>query len=93
MCDWADEFQIDFYNMLLNDPKQDRCHPPVLEPYMGEAREVMLHLRDNTQRKFLVLLAMCLGLPEQELLDTHKPGSSKTEYYRYVRILISSRLV
>ncbi|KAK9776848.1 putative Fe2OG dioxygenase domain-containing protein [Seiridium cardinale] len=26
---------------------------------------------------------MCLELPEQDLRDSHKPGSSKTVYYRY----------
>lgn len=70
--------------MLLNDPKSDRPHPSHLDPYMNETRKVMLHLRDNIQKKFLILLAMCLDVPEQDLLDTHKPGSSKTEYYRYV---------
>lgn len=51
---------------------------------MEDTRKVMLHLRDNVQRKLLVLLAMCLGIPEQDLLDSHKPGASKSEYYRYV---------
>ncbi|KAI0126255.1 hypothetical protein BJ170DRAFT_726185 [Xylariales sp. AK1849] len=76
--------EIDFYNMLLNDPKSDRKHPPYLTPHMEETRKAMLHLRDNIQRKLLILLAMCLELPEQDLLDSHKPGSSKTEYYRYM---------
>ncbi|KAI1370865.1 hypothetical protein F4677DRAFT_450939 [Hypoxylon crocopeplum] len=76
--------EIDFYNMLYNDPKSDRKHPPLLESWMGETRKVMLHLRDDVQKKLLILLAMCLEIPERELLETHKPGSSKTEYYRYM---------
>lgn len=70
--------------MLYNDPKSDRKHPPMLGPWMGETRKVMLHLRDAVLKKLLILLAMCLELPEQDLLETHKPGLSKTEYYRYV---------
>jgi hypothetical protein len=72
--------------MLLNDPKKDREHPELLAPYFHETRKVMLHLRDNIQRKFLVLLSMCLELPEEDLLETHKPGLSKAEYYRYVSV-------
>ncbi|RDW84618.1 putative clavaminate synthase-like protein [Coleophoma cylindrospora] len=75
--------EIDFYNMLLNGSKE-RIHPPHLNPYMEETRKVMLHVRDDIQRKLLILLAMCLEMPEEELLATHKPGLSSSEYYRYM---------
>ncbi|KAH8599086.1 gibberellin 2-oxidase [Bisporella sp. PMI_857] len=76
--------EIDFYNMLLNDPKKERAHPPHLAPYLNETKKVMLYLRNTIQRKLLVLLAMCLEIPEDELLATHQPGASSSEYYRYM---------
>lgn len=76
--------QIDFYNMLYSDHKADRKHPPHLEPYLEETRKVMLHVRDDIQRKLFVLLAMCLEMPAEKLIATHAPGQSSTEYYRYV---------
>lgn len=74
--------------MLLNDPKKGRAHPPHLAPYMEETRKVMLHVRDEIQRKFFVLLAMCLQIPEDDMLATHVPGESSFEYYRYVRVCL-----
>lgn len=76
--------QIDFYNMLLSDPKVDRKHPPHLVPHYAETQKVMLYIRDVIQRKFLILLAMALEIPEEALLRTHEPGQSSSEYYRYV---------
>ncbi|ETS84126.1 hypothetical protein PFICI_02151 [Pestalotiopsis fici W106-1] len=76
--------EIDFYNMLLNDPKADRKHPAHLIHHFAETQKVMLHIRDDIQRKFLVLLAMCLEIPEQEMLQTHRAGQSSSEYYRYM---------
>lgn len=79
--------KIDFYNMLLTDPKRDRNHPPHLQSYMEDTRQVMFHVRDVIQRKMLVLLAMCLEIPEDQMLATHAPGKSSSEYYRYVSLL------
>lgn len=70
--------------MLLNDQAKDRKHPPHLQPYMDETRKVMLYVRDVVQKKLLILLAMCLELSEDDLLATHIPGKSSSEYYRYV---------
>lgn len=76
--------QVDFYNMLLNDRMPDRQVPPILKPYMLETRSIMHHIRDVVQRKLLILLAMSLEVPEDELLATHLPGACSSEYYRYV---------
>ncbi|KAJ9151371.1 Clavaminate synthase-like protein [Pleurostoma richardsiae] len=76
--------EIDFYNMLLTDPVKGRKHPPHLQPYMEETRQVMLHVRDVVQRKLFVLLAMCLEIPEDEMFASHAPGKSSSEYYRYM---------
>ncbi|VUC26108.1 unnamed protein product [Clonostachys rosea] len=76
--------QIDFYNMLYQDTKADRQHPPHLIPYLDETRKVMLHVRDDIQRKLFILLAMCLEMPVDHLMATHAPGQSSSEYYRYM---------
>lgn len=70
--------------MLLNDKVPDREVPPVLKPYMPEARRIMDHIRGVVLHKLLILLAMSLELPENEVLDSHKPGLCESEYYRYV---------
>ena len=77
--------------MLLQDPKQDRKHPPHLAPYMEDTRKVMLQVRDEIQRKLLILLAMALEIPEEKMLASHKPGLSSSEYYRYVRLQITGQ--
>lgn len=77
-------FKIDFYNMLYQDSKADRKHPPHLVPYLDEIREVMLRVRDDIQKKLFILLAMCLEMPVDELIATHAPGQSSSECYRYV---------
>ncbi|CAH0019618.1 unnamed protein product [Clonostachys rhizophaga] len=76
--------KIDFYNMLYQDSKADRKHPPHLIPYLDEIRKVMLHIRENIQKKLFILLAMCLEMPVDELMATHAPGQSSSEYYRYM---------
>ncbi|KAI0149270.1 hypothetical protein BJ166DRAFT_628841 [Pestalotiopsis sp. NC0098] len=76
--------EIDFYNMLLSDPKADRKHPPHLVAHYAETQRVMLYIRDVIQRKLLILLARSLELPEETLLETHIPGQSSSEYYRYM---------
>ncbi|CAG9990048.1 unnamed protein product [Clonostachys byssicola] len=76
--------EIDFYNMLYQDGKTDRKHPPHLVPYLDEIRKVMLHVRDDIQKKLFILLAICLEIPVDELMATHAPGQSSSEYYRYM---------
>ncbi|CAH0054447.1 unnamed protein product [Clonostachys solani] len=76
--------KIDFYNMLYQDSKADRKHPPHLVPYLDEIRKVMLHVRDDTQKKLFILLAMCLEMPADELIATHAPGQSSSECCRYM---------
>lgn len=74
--------------MLYQDSNVDRKHPPHLMPYREKITEVMLHIRDDVQRKLFTLLAMSLEMPTEKLLATHAPGQSSTEYYRYVRSLL-----
>lgn len=53
----------------------------------------MYHVRDVVQHKLLVLLAMSLEVPEENLLETHKRGACSTEYYRFVRRIPSHSIV
>lgn len=70
--------------MLLNDKVPDRAIPPVLKPYMPEARRIMDHVQSVVLHKLLILLAMSLELPEEEVLASHRIGDCESEYYRYV---------
>ena len=70
--------------MLLTDPKKERKHPPHLQSYMEDTRKVIFHVRGVIQKKMLVLLAMCLEISEDQMLETHASGKSSSEYYRYV---------
>lgn len=51
---------------------------------MDSTRKVMLQVRDDIQNKLFTLLAMCLEIPVSDLLATHAPGKSSSEYYRYM---------
>jgi hypothetical protein len=74
--------KIDHYNMLLHD--LSRPHPQLLRPFMGEAKKVIEILHDDIHRKLIVLVAAILEVPEEVILDLHRPGGSTTNYYRYV---------
>ncbi|KAI1484926.1 gibberellin 2-oxidase [Biscogniauxia mediterranea] len=75
--------QLDHYNILVHDPK-DRPHPEIMRPYLKETQEVMQYIRTNILKKLLILMAMILEVPEEQVLATHAPGGSKTEYIRYM---------
>ncbi|KAL4965119.1 uncharacterized protein BDV14DRAFT_200107 [Aspergillus stella-maris] len=74
--------EIDHYNILLHD--LNRPHPQLLRPFMNEAKRVIEILHDDIHRKLLILVAMILEVPEEVILDMHRPGGSTTNYYRYM---------
>ncbi|KAL4874221.1 hypothetical protein BJY04DRAFT_225271 [Aspergillus karnatakaensis] len=74
--------EIDHYNILLHDLA--RPHPPLLRPFMNEVEQVIKILHDDIHRKLLILVAMVLEVPEEVILDMHRPGGSTTNYYRYM---------
>jgi hypothetical protein len=51
---------------------------------MGEVEKVIEIIHDDIHRKLLVLVAAILEVPEEAILDLHRPGGSTTNYYRYV---------
>jgi hypothetical protein len=69
--------------MLLHD-LSSRPIPPLLVPYMEETKKVINILHNEIHRRLLVLFAMVLEVPEEAILDMHRPGGSTTNYYRYV---------
>lgn len=70
--------------MLLHD-FETRPHPEILSPFKKEIRSLMHNLNDDIHRKLLILVAMVLEVPEQLVLNMHRPGGSTTNYFRYVR--------
>lgn len=69
--------------MLLHD-FETRPHPQIISPFKEEMRHLMQTLNDDIHRKLLILVAMVLEVPEQLVLDMHRPGGSTTNYFRYV---------
>lgn len=51
---------------------------------MGEVKKVIEVLHDDIHRKLLILVSAILEVPEELILDLHRPGASTTNYYRYV---------
>lgn len=74
---------LDHYNILTYDPK-GHDHPEILRPHMDEVREVINRIRERILRKLLVLMAMILEVPEEQVLATHALGVESTEYLRYM---------
>ncbi|KAF5523359.1 hypothetical protein CGCA056_v004159 [Colletotrichum aenigma] len=75
--------EVDHYNMLLHD-FETRPHPQIISPFKEEMRHLMQTLNDDIHRKLLILVAMVLEVPEQLVLDMHRPGGSTTNYFRYM---------
>ncbi|KAF4813097.1 Gibberellin 20 oxidase 5 [Colletotrichum siamense] len=75
--------EVDHYNMLLHD-FETRPHPQIISPFKEEIRHLMQTLNDDIHRKLLILVAMVLQVPEQLVLDMHRPGGSTTNYFRYM---------
>ncbi|KAJ0353787.1 hypothetical protein COL154_002868 [Colletotrichum chrysophilum] len=80
---------LDHYNMLVHDPK-NRDHPEIIRPFMEETYEVMSYIRTNILVKLLRIVADILQVPEEAVLSTHAPGGSKTEYLRYVSVVVGT---
>lgn len=51
---------------------------------MDEVKKVIDILHNDIHRKLLILVAAVLEVPEEVVLDLHRPGGSTTNYYRYV---------
>lgn len=75
--------------MLVHDPK-NRDHPEIIRPFMEETYEVMSYIRTNILVKLLRIVADILQVPEEAVLSTHAPGGSKTEYLRYVSVVVGT---
>ena len=57
---------------------------------MEETYEVMSYIRTNILVKLLKIVADILQVPEEAVLSTHAPGGSKTEYLRYVSVVVGT---
>ncbi|KAK5720156.1 hypothetical protein LTR15_007429 [Elasticomyces elasticus] len=75
---------VEMYNVFKYIPALERTHPDVINEHREEIEKFQRHIAEDTVQKLLVLIAIILELPEDELKNGHKYNDISECHLRYM---------
>lgn len=75
---------VEFYNLFKLNGKLERSHPDIIVRNRAKIEAFQRHIVEDVTRKLLVLLAIVLELPEEQLLEGHRFGDVSDCHLRYM---------
>lgn len=75
---------VEFYNLFKFNGKLERSHPDIIVSNRAKIEAFQRHLVEDVARKLLVLLAIVLEMPEDQLLEGHSFEDESQCHLRYM---------